>query len=82
MTYQLINDTGRCRPAPATVRPAQSSMPSRRAAGETLWCAVRGWLVGSFRRNAICARPHALAQPDWGNQFRRELLRVDARRIL
>jgi hypothetical protein len=83
MTDQLMNHADHCLPGLATARGRQPSMPWRWTPIGGLWSALCGRLAGSFRRRAICAQPNdRFARPDPKIHLRREVLRIDARRIL
>jgi hypothetical protein len=81
MTYRLMNHEESYVPATEAARFEQSRLPWQRALSGVLWGATCGYLLESLRRRALRAE-HRLPQPDWERQIRRELLRIEARRIL
>ena len=81
MTYQLMSHGEPYVPATEAARFEQSPLPWRRALSGVLWGVTCGYLLKSLRRRALRAE-RRLPQPDWQRQIRRELLRIDARRIL
>ena len=78
MTYQRANHGDINLPLMEAARPKQSSLPWRAVPNGGLWGAICGWLSESFRQRA---ESRYLTQPDWERQLRRDLLRIDARRI-
>jgi hypothetical protein len=77
MTYQLETLTGHCLRATATGQAGQGEL----AGG--LWQRTRAWIAKRFRRPAGRSASHSeLYPPDWSQQLQRDLLRVQARRIL
>jgi len=81
MTYQLTNHGKSYVPATESAGFEQSPLPRRRALGGALWSAARAYLLDGLRRRALGAE-HRVPLPDCERQIRRELLRIDARRIL
>ena len=80
MTYQLFDQASHYRPVAA----AQSKGDFRRMSSISgLLRAVRGWIAGTFRRPAVRPNsPNLPAASDWNQQFRRDMLKIEARRIL
>jgi hypothetical protein len=77
MTYQLENFTDNCLRATATGQAGQSEL------ARGLWQRTGAWIAKRFRRPAGWSASHSeLYPPDWSQQLQRDLLRVQARRIL
>ena len=77
MTYQLGTLTGRCLRATATGQAGQGELSGG------LWQRTGAWIVKRFSRPAgRSASRSKLYPPDWSQQLQRDLLRVQARRIL
>jgi len=82
MTYQLVNQGAPELAAAEATRPGRSSSRLGGATSRSLWSATLRWLCETFRWRALRVEPHGLAQPDWDRQLRRELLRIEVRRVL
>jgi hypothetical protein len=80
MSYQLVNQGAPDLPA-AEAR-NRSSPPWSGAPNRSLWSATLRRLRETFRWRALRVESHGLAQPGWDRQLRRQLLRIEARRIL
>jgi hypothetical protein len=77
MTYQLGNFTGHCLRATATGQAGQSEL------AHSLWQRTGAWIAKRSRRPASRSASHGeLYPPDWSQQLQRDLLRIQARRIL
>lgn len=82
MTYQQVNNGDSYIPATEDTRLERSPLLWRRALSGALWGAICGYLLESFRRRALRAESHCPSQSNGERQLRRELLRIEARRIL
>ena len=80
MGYKLVNQ-GAPDP-PAAEAGNRSSSPWGGVPSRSLWSATLRRLRETFCWRALRVEPHGLAQPGWDRQLRRELLRIEARRIL
>jgi hypothetical protein len=80
MGYQLVNQ-GVPDFSSAEVR-RRSSPPRVDAPSRSLWSATLRWLRETFRPRTLRVEPHGLTQTGWDRELRRELLRIEARRVL
>jgi hypothetical protein len=82
MSYQLANRGAARPPLMETARAEKSSRTWRGEPSWGLWDSICGWLLVRFRQRASRADWGYMTQPDLERQLRRDLLRLDARRIL
>jgi hypothetical protein len=80
MSYQLVNRGAPDLPSAEATR--RSSPPWGGGLSPSLWSATLRCLRKTFHWRPLRAESQGLAQPGWDRQLRRELLRIEARRII
>jgi len=83
MTYQLGSVSGRCLRATATGEAGQSRRAWHGELARSLWQRTGAWIAERIRRQAGRSASHSESYPpDLSQELQRDLLRIQARRIL